>query len=392
MPPPAPQELRRDFERLLLGAMSGTSCDGVDVALVASTRQDRRRTARYLAHVERPFDPDLRHDLLDLRQRQAGDFPQLADVGRRLTLAYAHATLDLLEQTGLKPRHIDAIGAHGQTLYHDPPHTIQWLDPSLLAAMTGLTVISDFRRADCAAGGQGAPLVPLGDWVLFRGETDRAILNLGGIANLTWLPADGGIEDVIAFDTGPGCCLIDHVLRHRGLEVESAGGHIEAGLGSLDEGFARRVLEDHPFLERRPPKSTDGPEWIDLFVRHRREHVRHAVEETHYELATAATITAIAVARALDHLPGEPTELFLAGGGARNTGLVAAIEDHVNHREPPRSVRLAMLDELGVPGQAREACCFALLAAATLDGEPGNVPRATGASRPVILGSVTPLA
>ena len=194
--------------------MSGTSADGVDVAAVAVAGRGLGMTAKYLHHVERPYDAALRRRIFAVRESGAARLDELANLGRDITLAYAAATRDLLRELSLPASKVSAVAAHGQTLYHAPPNTIQWLDPSLLAAETGLAVVSDFRRADCAAGGQGAPLVPFADWILFRHATKtRVILNLGGIANLTYLPAGGGIKEVIAFDTGPGCCVSDWLMR-----------------------------------------------------------------------------------------------------------------------------------------------------------------------------------
>ena len=383
--------------RILIGAMSGTSADGVDAAAVEVRGRGLGMTAKYLGHVEHAYDDELRRRIFAVREGGAVPLDELASLGREITLAYGDATRSLLSELSLKPSEVAAVAAHGQTLYHAPPNTVQWLDPSLLAAETGIAVVSDFRRADCAAGGQGAPLVPFGDWVLFRHPTKtRVILNLGGIANLTYLPAGGGIEDVTAFDTGPGCCLIDHVLRTRGGGRTDDGGVLTAA-GQAD-ALASDFVSEHPFVRRPPPKSTDGPAWVADYERWRTSKLpRLHLEELHHELATVADIAAGCVADGMyptfyeaDH-PWD-AEIVLAGGGSRNAGLVAAVRDWVKFQgNTPGQWAFAASDDLGVPSQAREAVCFALLAAATLDGEPSNVPNATGAARRVVLGSVTSL-
>ena len=391
-----------ESERLLIGAMSGTSCDGVDAALVAVRGRGEGMTALYVAHVERPFPADFRRELLRIREAGGCSFAELAAVGRTLTLAYAAAVNDLLAETGATG--VLAVAAHGQTLYHAPPDTIQWLDPSLLAAETGLAVVSDFRRADCAAGGQGAPLVPFADWIFFRhAERSRVILNLGGIANLTYLPAGGGIDDVVAFDTGPGCCLSDWLMRTHdpsGPAFDADG--MRAMEGKANGRWSEWVLAQ-PYFNAPPPKSTDVPTMLALcdsapaavrpWAGRRRADDDLALVD---ELAEASRLVALAVERAVATLPRRPDQVVVAGGGMKNRAIMRAIGRNVLEHLPPNWVRLdggcnpRPTDEFGLPAQAREAACFAVLGAATLDGEPGNVPRATGARRRVVLGSVTP--
>src|SRR5882672_4051022 len=198
--------------RILAGAMSGTSADGVDVALVEVSGRGLEMSAKLLHHHARPYDPELRKRIFAIRRTGNISLAELGGLGREISVSYAAAINDALRDASLKANDLAAIAAHGQTLYHAPPDTIQWFDPALVAAEVGCAVVSDFRRADCAAGGQGAPLVPFADYVLFRHATkNRVLLNIGGVANLTWLKAGGALDDVIAFDTGPGNCVIDHV-------------------------------------------------------------------------------------------------------------------------------------------------------------------------------------
>ena len=377
-------------ERIVLGAMSGTSADGVDVAAVGVSGRGLGMTAKYLHHVERPYDAALRRRIFAVRESGAVRLDELASLGRAITLAYAAATRDLLEEMSLSPAKVAAVAAHGQTLYHAPPNTIQWLDPSLLAAETDLQVVSDFRRADLAAGGQGAPLVPFADWILFRHATKtRVILNLGGIANLTYLPAGGGIEEVVAFDTGPGCCVSDWLMRTfdpTGESFDRDG--IRAARGR--KGAPRLDVSKEPFLRKVPPKSTDVPEMIEMFKRICGQHGDTKFDRLDEAMLDHLISVSVDVVlqflwRSLDWLGG-CDEMILCGGGARNQYLVGNVRTMMDSGAD----KVFTSDGIGLPTQAREAVCFALLGAATLDGEPSNVPTATGASRRVVLGSVTP--
>src|SRR3954451_938424 len=201
-------------QRLIAGAMSGTSGDGVDVAIGRLTCRGTEIAAQLVIHHHLAYDPATRAALLAIRGSGAAMLSDLARLGREISLTYARAVNEALAASHLNAADLAAIAAHGQTLFHAPPTTIQWLDPAVIASEVGCAVVSDFRRADCAAGGQGAPLVPFADYVLFRSPTtDRCLLNLGGIANLTLLPAGGDLSSLRAFDTGPANCICDHLMR-----------------------------------------------------------------------------------------------------------------------------------------------------------------------------------
>ncbi len=215
--------------RLIAGAMSGTSGDGVDIAIVRITGEGLEMSARLLHHHHVPFDATIRDTLFAIRETQQLRLSDLAKLGRDISLIYARAVNEALLAANLRADDLSAIAAHGQTLYHDPPNTIQWFDPALVAAEVGCAVVSDFRRADCAAGGQGAPLVPFADYILFRDATkNRVLLNIGGIANITYIPAGASIDKIVAFDTGPGNCISDWICRMKGpfglsWDVDGAG-------------------------------------------------------------------------------------------------------------------------------------------------------------------------
>jgi anhydro-N-acetylmuramic acid kinase len=369
--------------RILAGAMSGTSADGVDVALVRIDGRGLEMSARLLQHHHIPYDPALKASIFDCRNRGEISLSQLAAMGRAISLAYAEAVRQALHLTGLSSNDLTAIAAHGQTLFHDPPNTIQWLDPALIAAEVGSVVVSDFRRADCAAGGQGAPLVPFADHILFSDPLrHRVLLNIGGIANLTYLPAAGHLDSLLAFDTGPGNCISDFLMRY--MNPEGPGVDIDgilASHGSPDEPIVLKMLLD-PFFKKSPPRSTDGPAMIDLFTRSIEDFGSRG--KLPNNLATACLVTATAITRALrEFLPHFPDELIASGGGVHNQQIMTYL------RKQLPGVPVKTTDELGIPSEAKEAIAFALLGAATLDGSPGNVMSATGARRAVVLGSVT---
>jgi anhydro-N-acetylmuramic acid kinase len=362
--------------------MSGTSADGVDAALVRVEGRGTSMTAKLLAHEHAPYDPQIREAIFRARKSAAEPvrLDELARLAREISLAYAGAVRRVLATSGTNANDVAAVAAHGQTLFHLPPDTLQWLDPAALAAEVGCVVVSDFRRADCAAGGQGAPLVPFADYVLFRHpQKNRVLLNLGGIANITWLPAGAGTSarDVIAFDTGPANCIVDNIMHP---EIDT-GGKLSAR-GRVNKRLLRDVLKS-PYFDRVPPKSTDGPEMIAAFHDARRGHP-NATRLTDL-LATACAVTATSVAQSIVRwCPARADEVIASGGGTKNAAIMTML------RQEMGDVPVLTIDELGMPSEAKEAVAFALLGAATLDGEPSNVPAATGASRAVVLGSITP--
>ncbi len=364
--------------------MSGTSADGVDAALVRLEGSGADLSARLITHDHVDYPAGLRAAIFGCRNDGVIALASLAEMGRAISTLYAEAVNRVVATAGLSAADIAAVAAHGQTLFHGPPDTVQWIDPALLAALTGIAVVSDFRRADCAAGGQGAPLVPYADHLLFSHPLKhRALLNIGGIANVTCLPAGGSVDDLLAFDTGPGNCVSDFLMRL--MHPEGPGVDVDGVLathGKPDEPVVLKMLSEE-FFKKPPPRSTDGPAMIDIFTR--------AIEDfgsrgkLPNNLATACLVTATAVVRSLrEFAPHFPDELIVSGGGTRNRAIMSFLKQQL------AGVTVSTTDDLGIPSDAKEAVAFALLGAATLDGEPGNVPAATGARRRVVLGSVTP--
>ena len=376
------------------GLMSGTSLDGVDAVLLSLRGSDPAGIEWEVAgFLSRPYDPGVRR-----RLRAA------IDSGRARELAWCHSEIAraasstlraLLREASVEGKALAAAGFHGQTIWHEPPGpagrgvTLQLGDAAALAEALGCPVVADFRCADMAAGGQGAPLVPWPDWVLLRRSgTGRALQNLGGMGNVTWLPAKGGPEGVLGFDTGPGVALIDRAaeLASGGAESMDRDGR-RAAEGRVSEPLLEDLLADE-FFDRPPPRSTGRERFGDTRLR---AVVAACAPGSDAEwndlLATLTELTARSVALSYERfLPaGAVDEVVLAGGGARNPTLVAAIRRHL----APLPVRTGPR-ALGLDPDAREAAAFALLAWAHLKGIPGNVPGVTGARGPRVLGALYP--
>ena len=360
---------------LFLGLMSGTSVDGIDAALVAFDPAPRLVFARTY-----PMPTDLADDVL--RLSQAGALLSLDDVGAldtRLGQAFAHAASQLLEDSGVPRSQVRAIGSHGQTLRHRPsgdaPFTLQLGDANVIAERTGLLTVADFRRRDVAAGGQGAPLVPAFHAATMRDAIeDRAILNLGGIANLTLLPAQGA---VLGFDTGPGNGLMDAwTALHRGQRFDLGGefaaqGRVNAAL--LD------ALSDEPWLRQPPPKSTGRDQFQLTWLAEKMHGFDLPAADVQ---ATLAAFTARSVAEALlASMPG-CQRLLACGGGVRNPVLMAQLQQAVQH------IPVGSTADCGVDPDFLEAMAFAWLARETLDHRPGNLREVTGARGARVLGAV----
>ena len=373
--------------------MSGTSLDGVDAALleVGGTTPATFSWRLLGFHGER-YPPEERDSIR--RAIEGGGPAELARLHAALGERFARCALAGCALAGVDPESVAAIGSHGQTVWHDPPSgdgrgaTLQLGDPATIAEITGIPVVSDFRTRDVAAGGHGAPLVPWPDRLLFSApDRPRALQNLGGMANVTWLPAAGSPESLLAFDTGPGVALIDTAaeLATDGRRTFDADGELAAA-GEVDEELLERLLR-HPFLRRPPPKSTGrevfGGAFVESLVERRTPRSRRGWAGL---VATLTAFTAASIAEAYRRwvLPRGVSEVLLAGGGALNPVLAGMIAE----RLAPVPVR--DLSELGLDPEAREAACFAVLAWAHLRGLPANAPDATGASGARILGSLTP--
>ena len=371
---------------LFVGLMSGTSLDGIDAALVEITTTDQPRLLA--THAERMPD-SLREQLLELCQADHTSFAALASAEDAFTRLQSQAVSQLLIRRGLEPAQIAAIGSHGQTIEHapwghqqGPAYTLQLDNPSLLAELTGCTVVADFRRRDLAAGGQAAPLAPAFHEVLFRcADKWQLVLNLGGFANLTLLPPTTSTADIIGFDTGPANALLDawHA-RHCGGRFDTGGAW--AASGQVNEPLLEQLLSE-PFFHRPPPRST-GREVFHLDWLERQLTGRERPEDVQ---ATLAELTAASVALGIEaarELVDAPTlaALIPCGGGAHNRDLLSRLAQRL-----PETA-LVPSSDWGWPGDWLEAGAFAWLAWRRLHGLPGNLPSVTGAAGPRTLGGV----
>lgn len=348
-----------------MGLMSGTSMDGIDAALL---RTDGESVTEFGPAITRPYTADLRERI---RSVLGGQGPVMA-VSRAITEAHAEAATVLLAEAGMKAGEVAWIGFHGHTVLHRPEKHRTWQigDGALLAKLTGIPVVSDFRSQDVAMGGQGAPLVPLYHEALARYAGLQApllVLNLGGVGNVTYIGSDGTL---IAFDTGPGNALIDDWMqRHTGAIRDENG--VTAASGKVDELVVAHLLE-HPYFAAPPPKSLD-----------RGDFAIAAVEDMPFAdgAATLTAFTAAAVAQGLQHLPQRPTRCLVTGGGRHNATLMRMLTQALNH--PVEAV-----ETVGWRGDSLEAEAFAFLAARAVRDLPLSLPSTTGVSKPVSGGRI----
>lgn len=382
---------------LYLGLMSGTSLDGIDAALVNIDECDTGFDATLVSFLTVPYSEEQRSAIASALEPAATP-QQLTRLNYQLGAWFAAAARSALDAAGMGGGSLKAIGSHGQTIWHEPPAagvagaTLQMGEPAVIAETVGVQVISDFRARDVAAGGQGAPLVPLVDRLLFsHTKRDRALQNIGGIANVTFLPAAENVEKatpVVAFDTGPGVAVIDAVIElvSGGAESMDEDG-ARAAAARADGILLRRLLED-PYFEASPPKSTGRERFGSSYARALVESGRQlGIENDDVLIATATELTAASIADAYRrHSPPglKPQECFVSGGGARNKTLMAMLAERL------APVPVLSLSALGWDPDAKEAVAFAVLAHLFICGKPGNLPSVTGASGPRILGKLTP--
>ena len=370
--PPAAAEL-------YVGALSGTSVDAIDVALVRFGARPELVATHSL-----PFPPALRTELLALGRPGENEIDRLGRADVTLGRLFARAVNELLAGASIAPAAVRAIGSHGQTIRHrpglDPAFTLQIGDPNVIAAETGITVVADFRRKDLALGGQGAPLVPAFHAAMFRtAAKDRVVVNIGGIANLTALPADAAAP-VRGFDTGPGNTLLDAWARRVLGTPMDRDGALAARGRVVPELLAEFLRE--PYFAQPAPKSTGPEQFSTVWLEERLGQIAVRPSDADVQ-ATLVVLTARSIAAAIRGLPGlvQP-EVFVCGGGARNAELMRALR-----AELPGSA-VDATDALGVAAGWVEALAFAWLARQRVLGLPGNCPQVTGASRAAVLGGV----
>jgi anhydro-N-acetylmuramic acid kinase len=377
---------------LALGIMSGTSADGIDVALVRVSG----RKARLENFAAIPFPARVREAILRLGEGRATTTTEISQLNFLLGEIFAEAALAACRKFRVRPSQIAVIGSHGQTVFHQGvptsfcgrrvASTLQIGEPSVIAGRTGITTVGDFRPADMAAGGQGAPLVPFVDYLLYRdARVGRAALNIGGIANVTVIPRAAKIEDVFAFDIGPGNMVMDALARHftRGRKTFDRNAEM-ASRGKVLPGLLDALLRDKYFL-KAPPKTAGREQYGENYVRAALAHPEARRARAEDVIRTATILTALSIVGAMHRfVPRRAgvSELIVSGGGAHNPLLVAQIESAVP------GIRLRSSDEFGVPVDAKEAFAFAVLGWETLHRRAANVPEATGARKAVVLGKV----
>ncbi len=382
----------------VIGLMSGTSADGIDAALVEITQGASQPELRLLHFEVWPFPRKLRQRILCIADAGSGATAEICHVNVLLGELFAKAAISVARRARIPLRNIALIGSHGQTVAHIPDSkiehgisvrsTLQIGEPSVIAERTGVTTVADFRPRDMAACGEGAPLTPYLHALLFRHpRRDRIVLNLGGIANLTFLPKGRGLRGVLAFDTGPGNVLIDGLVARltdgtMGVDLD---GRIAAS-GKVNPRLLRWLMA-RPYFRRTPPKSTGreefGPSLIEALLR--RAAARNVTEEDLVATVTAFTAQSVAlhVRRDLPHSAAS-AELIVCGGGADNPTLIKRLQETLP------DCHFLTANEAGFPERAIEAAAFALLAYLTAHGLPGNMPRITGATHNTILGKIVP--
>lgn len=383
---------------IVAGVMSGTSADGIDVAMVDVSLAARGTRLKFLGHASFPYMAKVRRTVLGLMNAEPASVADLARLNFLLGELYADAVLSTQKKFRDKA---ELIGCHGQTLYHQGTAaaflgkrlavTWQTGEGATIAARTGVPVVSDFRPADMAAGGKGAPLVPYLDYLLYRdAHVGRIALNIGGIANLTAIPAGGTSNNIIAFDTGPGNMVIDAVTEQLFDQPFDRDGRLAAEGHILDSVLTSFLR--HRFFRQPPPKTAGreefGREFVSEFLRASSSGKRKAKAVAANAAATATALTARSIADAIQRfvLPrGRYAEVIASGGGTRNPVLMAWLANELRELR----LNLRSSDEFGIPSEAKEAVAFAVLAFETWNRRPSNVPSATGAKRAVVLGKIS---
>lgn len=375
------------MKNVLVGLMSGTSLDGISAAVVRFGSEGERISADLLGFVVHPYEPEQRERLAAaLQGASPAEYCRLdADLGGWL----AAAALQAIAESGVARADVAGIASHGQTVWHEPGHsTWQFGESAVIAERTGIPVIDDFRVRDVAAGGQGAPLVPIADTLLFSSDSAwRALQNIGGIGNVTVVPPGGGADGVRAFDTGPGVAVIDGVVKqlYAGMSFDKDGKL--AAAGAIVPGVVDTLLAE-PYFQAPPPKSTGRELFSTGYVAHFIAACRSARPGCSSEdvVATAVSLTARSIADAYRRFLPEPVaEVLISGGGAKNPELARSLAKAI------APIQVRAFSDVFFDGEAKEAVAFALMGWLFLRGEPGNVPSATGARGGRILGKLTPV-
>lgn len=382
-------------KKRVIGLMSGTSADGVDAALVDVEGSGVDTRLKLVSFYSSTYPHEVREQLFELFSPETGTVDKICRMNFLLGKLFADAVFAVIDKAELSPSDIHLIGSHGQTIYHLPPSsgtdipsTLQIGEPAVIAQMTGIPVVADFRVADVAAGGEGAPLVPYVDFLLFREKrTTRALQNIGGISNVTVIPADAKVDDILAFDTGPGNMLIDAAVKllTSGRHNFDLNGSL-AAKGNSNEKLLSELMA-HPFISTLPPKTT-GRE--DFGIHFAEKIVSEAKQRSIKDSDILATLTEFTAKSIYENYKKfvfpkhDVSEVILSGGGTHNLTLVKHLRKYFGN------IAVVKIDKYGISSDAKEAVAFAILANEILVNHPGNVPNVTGAECPVILGKIVP--
>ena len=385
--------------RRVVGMMSGTSVDGVDAALVEISGTDSEPKVKLLAFENKPYPPQVREKIFSLFTPANATVDKVGYMNFLLGEIYAKSALSVIEKAGLKPEDIDAVGSHGQTIWHAPipespdgipvAYTVQIGEGSVIAERTGITTVSDFRVADMAAGGQGAPLVPFSEYLLYRREKETILLqNIGGIGNMTVMPAGAKPRDVFAFDTGPGNMIIDAVISAmtHGEKTYDAGGEM-AAKGRVCDALLE-LLKEEPYYSQPLPKTTGREHFGVQYTAKILDWWKQNPIPAEDLLATVTDLTAYSIADAYERyvLPKyQASEIIVGGGGSYNATLLGFMKK----RFAPHGVAVRTQEDLGLSSDAKEAVAFALMADCCLRGKANTLPSVTGAQHPAVMGKVS---
>ena len=388
------QKLASKKKKTIIGLMSGTSLDGVDAVLVDVSGSGTKTKIDQLGFIAYPFPRGLKKKILENSTPNSGNVNDICKLNFLIAYLFVDAAKELCNKSKFNLADVDMIGSHGQTIHHLPQKknyfghnfgsTLQIGDPSVIAKLTGVLTIGDFRIGDVALGGQGAPLVPYFDYLIFHSnKNNRALLNIGGISNITVLDKNGDASSVIAFDAGPGNMMID-LMAKKYFNVDYDKNGIIAASGKINSGIFNALKKHDKFIEKNIPKSTGREYYGEEFLSPLLKKFRSVQKED--LVATVTDFTAYGVYRNYEKFvqsETEITELFVSGGGARNSFMMNSLKKYFGN-----SVEVKNLQDLGISPDAKEAVCFAVLANETLAGNSSNIPRVTGALKTTILGKI----
>jgi anhydro-N-acetylmuramic acid kinase len=390
--------LKEKKSRNIIGLMSGTSCDGIDACLVNITGNGSSTQIDIIGFEVYPFKEKIRNLIFEASDETIGTVDKICQLNFTLGKLFADAARQIAEKLSIPLSGIDIIGSPGQTIYHisslkentdkEVRSTLQIGEPSVIAQETGVTTVADFRTRDIAAGGEGAPLVPYADFILFGREgASRVIQNIGGISNVTFLPENGGIDEIIAFDNGPGNMIIDRfaeIMTDGKLKYDKDGEL--ASKGKLNQDLLERLCA-HPYLSKPPPKSTGREDFGIHFSDKLFKELRQGNIDVFDAIKTITAFTAKSISDSYKNfiLPSNKiAEVIISGGGTHNPVLFQYMKNYL------RDISISKVDDFGIPSEAKEALSFAILANETICGNPSNVPSATGARESVVLGKIIP--